>query len=57
MESIWMKCLALHLCLEVVFLLRKKYYQEVLLNLVEKTKQKYLLPKSTKCNISTSFDL
>jgi hypothetical protein len=24
---------------------------------VEKTKQKYFMPKSTKCNISTSFDL
>jgi hypothetical protein len=31
-----MKCLALHLCLEVVFPLRKQYYQEVLLNLVGK---------------------
>jgi hypothetical protein len=37
--------------------LRKQYHQEVLFNLVEKTKQKYLLSKSTKGNISTSFDL
>jgi hypothetical protein len=42
----------------VVFPLRKQFYQKVLPNLVEKTKQEHVLPKLIKCNIATSsFDL
>jgi hypothetical protein len=47
-ENIWMKRLALHLCLQMVFPSRKQFFQEVLPNLVEKTKQKYILPKINK---------
>jgi hypothetical protein len=37
---------------------KKIIFQEVLLNLVEKTKQKYVLPKLAKWNIATTdFDL
>jgi hypothetical protein len=42
----------------VVFLSKKQFYQKVLPNLVEKTKQEHVLPKLIKCNIATfSFDL
>jgi len=48
-ESIWFKCLILHLFLKVVLYYRKHFFQEILLNLVEKTKQLYVLPKLTNC--------
>jgi hypothetical protein len=42
----------------MVFPSRKQFYQKMLPNLVEKTKQKHVLPKLIKCNIATSsFDL
>jgi len=46
-ESIWFKCLILHLFPKVVLFFRKKCFQEILLNLVGKTKQVYVLPKLT----------
>jgi hypothetical protein len=55
MESIWMKCLALHLCLEVVFPLRKQYYQEVLFNLMEKNKTKLSFAKINKMQHFNKF--
>jgi hypothetical protein len=42
----------------VVFPSRKQFYQKLLPNLVEKTKQEHVLPKLIKCNIIiSSFDL
>jgi hypothetical protein len=53
-ESTWSKHLAMHiimhLCSRVVFLSRKWFSQEVLLDLVEKTKQEYVLPKLKICH-------
>jgi len=37
-----------------VFFSRKYFFQEILLNLVEKTKQVYVLPKLTNCMFSTT---
>jgi hypothetical protein len=48
----------MHLCPRVVFPSRKMFSQEVLVDLVEKTKQKYVLPKLKQCYFATSnFDL
>jgi hypothetical protein len=44
-ENVWFKFLILCLCPRVVFLFRKKKSQEILPNLVEKTKEIYVLPK------------
>jgi hypothetical protein len=57
-ESVWFKRLILHLFPRVVFPSIKQFSQEILPNLVEKTKQVYVLPKLIDC-ISTvvSFDL
>jgi hypothetical protein len=61
-DSTWLKHLAMHiimqLCSRVVFLSRKWFSQEVLPDLVEKTKQKYVLPKLKKCHSTiASFDI
>jgi hypothetical protein len=41
-----------------VFLFRKQFFQEILPNLVEKTKQVYVLPKLTNyISATTSFDM
>jgi hypothetical protein len=46
------------LCLHVVFPFKKTFIQEVLLNLVEKTKQTYVLLIIAKCVFTiSSFDL
>jgi len=48
----------MHLCPKVVFPPRKMFSQEVVVDLVEKTKQKYVLPKLKQCySTTTSFDL
>ncbi len=48
----------LHLSPRVVFPSRKQFSQEILPNLVEKTKQVYVLPKLIDCICAiTSFDL
>jgi hypothetical protein len=41
-ESIWFKCLILHLFPKVVLYYRKHFFQEILLNLVENMKQLYV---------------
>jgi hypothetical protein len=44
-ESTWLKHLVMHLCPKVVFPSKKKISQEILVDLVEKLKQEYVLPK------------
>jgi len=57
-ESIWFKCLILHLFPKVVLYYRKHFFQEILLNLMEKMKQLYILPKLTICIFAIArFDL
>jgi hypothetical protein len=57
-ESIWFKCPILRLHLQVVFLLEKKKSHEILLKLVEKMKQIYVLPKlGDYIFATTSFEL
>jgi hypothetical protein len=48
-ESLWMKCLCLHLCPKLVFLSKKQFSQKMSLELVVKTKQLYVY--------QTTFDL
>jgi hypothetical protein len=56
-ESVWFKFLTLHLCPRVVFPFEKKISGK-LLNLVEKIKEMYVLPKLIDCiSITSSFDL
>jgi hypothetical protein len=57
-ENIWLKCFIMHLRLRVVFPSRKMFSQEVLVDLMKKTKQGYVLPKLKQCYFAiTSFDL
>jgi len=57
-ENVWFKCLILHLSPRIMFPSRKQFFQDILFNLVEKTKQIYVLPKFTNCISTTiSFDL
>ncbi len=57
-ENTWLKRLVMHLCPRVVFPLKKTFSQEVLVDLMEKTKEEYLLPKLKQCYSATvGFDL
>ncbi len=57
-KGTWLKHLVMHLCPRVVFPSKKKFSQEVLVDLVEKTKQECVLPKLKKCSFATTnFDL
>ncbi len=57
-ESTWLKHLVMHLCPRIVFSSRKMFSQEVLVDLVKKTKQEYVLPKLKQgYSIIASFDL
>jgi len=57
-ESTWLKRLVIHLCPKVAFPSRKMFSQEVLVDLMEKTKQEYVLLKLKQCySTTTSFDL
>ncbi len=48
----------MHLCAIVVCLSKKLFSQEALINLVQKTKQEYMLPKLKQCYFAKfSFDL
>jgi hypothetical protein len=52
-ESPWLKHFGLQLCPQVIFAFQKKNSQEILLELVKKTKQLYVLPclaKTYFCN-------
>ncbi len=44
-ESTWLKHLVMHLCPRVVFPSRKMFSQEILVDLLEKTKEEYMLLK------------
>ncbi len=57
-ESIWLKHLVMHLCPRIVFPSRKTFSQEILVNLVEKMKQEYMLLKLKQFYyVIASFDL
>jgi hypothetical protein len=45
----------MHLCPKVAFPSRKMFSQEVLVDLVEKTKQEYVLPKLKQCYSPTTI--
>jgi hypothetical protein len=42
--STWLKCVAMHLSLRIVFPSKSLFSQEVLLDLVKENKQEYVLP-------------
>ncbi len=48
-ENIWLKCLIMLLYHCVFFLSKKTFDQEMLPNLVEKTKQTYVFPILAEC--------
>ncbi len=57
-ESIQLKCLVIQLCFHVVFPFKTTFNKEMLLDLVEKTNQTYVLLVLTKCvYATTNFDL
>jgi len=56
-ESQWLKGFILHLCPRVVLPFMKLFVREILLELVEKTKQLYMLPALAYCYFVTFFDL
>jgi hypothetical protein len=57
-ESPWLKHFGLQLCPQVIFAFQKKNSQEILLELVKKTKKLYVLPCLAKhIFATTSFDL
>ncbi len=57
-ESSWLKCLVMHLCPKIVFPSRKMFSQEVLVDLMEKTKEEYVLTKFKQFYFAiVSFDL
>jgi hypothetical protein len=57
-ENLWLKHLTLHQCGHVRFPIRHQLVDEMLLSVVETTKEKYVLPTLTSCiTCTTSFDL
>jgi len=57
-ESIWLKWLALCSCPKLIFSFRKQFSQEILLRLVEKTKQFHVLFALVECQFTIiNFDL
>jgi hypothetical protein len=57
-ENSWLKRLNMHLCPRIVFPSRKQNFHELLLGLIEKTKQFYVLPILVESHFpTTSFDL
>jgi hypothetical protein len=57
-ESSWFKWFTLHLCLQVVIPSKKLFFQEFLCNLVEKTRELYVLLQLVECLLTTtSFGL
>jgi hypothetical protein len=58
MESMWLKRLILCLCPKLSFLSRKQFSQDILLGLVEKTNELYVLPTLAECDCAiASYDL
>ncbi len=56
MENNWLKKYHVHLCPRIVFPSQNFFSHELLLGLVDKTKQLYVLPILAKCHFATSFD-
>jgi hypothetical protein len=57
-ESVWLKRLVLQLCPRVQFTSQKIFSNIVVLELVEKTKETYILPLLNDCSCATTnFDL
>jgi hypothetical protein len=57
-EGTWLRHLVMKLCPHVVFLFRKTFNQEVLLDLVEEKKKTYVLPSMVESAFPiASFDL
>jgi len=54
-ESVWFKCLILHLCLQVVFPFIKQCFHDILFKLVEKTKQIFVFIKIGTLFATTSL--
>jgi hypothetical protein len=48
-ETTWLKCFVMHLCPRIVFPSRKMFSQEVLVDLMEKTKEEYVPLKLKQC--------
>jgi hypothetical protein len=53
-KSIWLKCLIMHLCPRIVFPSRKMFSQKNLVDLMEKTKEEYVLLKLNECYYATT---
>jgi hypothetical protein len=57
-ESMWLKCLILHLCPKLNYPSRRQFSQEILLRLVEKTSYQYVILALVDYFFATaSFDL
>jgi hypothetical protein len=57
-ESMWLKCLILHLCPKLNYPYRRQFSQEILLRLVEKTSYQYVILALVDYFFATaSFDL
>ncbi len=58
MENMWLKHLVLCLCPKLNFLSKRQFSQKILLGLIEKTNQQYVLITLGNCFFTTtSFDL
>jgi hypothetical protein len=53
-ENMWFKCLILHLCPKLNFLSRRQFSQDILLRLVEKTNELYVVHALAKCHSTTA---
>jgi hypothetical protein len=54
----WLKCLIFHLYPKLNFPSRNQFSQDILLGLVKKINQLYVVPTLAKCHsVTTSFDL
>ncbi len=55
MESIWLGCLALHLCPRVNFPSIQQFSLEILLGLVDKNKELYVFLALEECHFQFQF--
>ncbi len=56
-ESNWLKCFIMHICPKIVFPSKNMFSQEVLVDLMEKMKEKYVLTKLKQFDSAiVSFD-
>jgi hypothetical protein len=57
-ESMWLKRLIIYPCPKLNFISKRQFSQEVLLGLVEKTNEVYVVPALVECySVTISFDL